>query len=488
MSDDFVNFPKLCEKDTKPSPYYYSDIAKHQSKEKPIVPLSSNLNKKKEKSFKQILSSSRKSDLLIAKEKTQFLCNGSSGSLTSEDSDCSECKNLRNWHAQALANVQATCNISVELKKQQSHSVDPEQIDILFTQQAIFGPSKDINLHESSNWSLDDNSEVVLNTEDMSNSVREVYETAFDSVITSKDDEINMIDNITKNPGLFPFPSDQLMISTPQETIKSQLSKQKKESANQATQEADTDDISGKMQILLIKEEVNTGKHYGTPSPPSTAPLPLKFPIKNEDFYRSSIKSTPNLPNSNAIQHPRLMSLRSHTTETPKVQQSCSNFIQESSFKKYNEGERPHSVIGVSRLNQLKCIQRKFKNFPSTDSIRSSNNSIDSIRSSTSDGARSTSSSESRRSSSISSHDSDSGTNIIYPLKNYALNTKLHILSPISDKSVQEPDVDLFKNWDSAKLCPITSNIAGNEINENYEVEFKKISASNKLVSSLASK
>lgn len=479
--------------DAKPSPYYYSDIAKHQSTENQIV--TSKSNKNKEKDFKQLLSSSRKSDILIAKEKAKFVCNGSSESLTSEDSNCSECKNLRSWHAHALANVQAKCNVSIEFKEQQSHSVDADPIDILFTPQAIFGSNKNNNLHDLSNWSLDDNSEVVLNPEDMSNSIREVYETAFDSVIASKDDDINVIDNVSKNPGLFPFPSDQLMVSSPCEKIKNQLSKKKKESANQATQEADSvggDVISEKMQVLLIKEEVKNTKHYDTPSPPSTAPLPIKFPIKSEDFFRSSIKSTPNLPNTNALQHPRLMSLRSHIIETSRVRQSCSSFMNESSFKKCNEGERPHSVIGVSRINQIKSIQdskrRKIKNFPSIDSIRSSNNSIDSIRSSTSEEARSTSSSESRRSSSISSHDSDSGANIIYPSKNHVLKTKLHILSPISDKSGQEPEFDLLKNWDTSKLCPVTSKIAANEINENVEVDFKIMSASNKLISTLASK
>lgn len=358
----------------------------------------------------------------------------------------------------------------------------------MFTPQAIFGSSRDSNnFHGSSNCSLEDNSEIVLNTEDMSNSVREVYETAFDSTIASKSDDV--IDNVSKNPGLFPFPSDQLMVSNPDENIKRQLSKQKKDSVNQATQEAGNDVLSEEMQALLIKEDVHSCKNYDTPSPPSTAPLPLKFPVKGEDFFKSSIKSTPNLPDSNALQHPRLMSLRSNMI----VQQSSSSFKNESPFKKYNEGERPHSVIGVRRLNQLKSIQdskkRKFKNFPSTDSIRSSNNSIDSMRSSTSDGARSTSSSESRRSSSISSHDSDSGTNILYPLKSqHSLNTKLHILSPISDKSVQEPDLDLLKNWDTTKLCPITSEIVVNEINKNDAAEFKNIAVSNKLISSLASK
>lgn len=444
----------------------------------------SNLNKKKEKSFKQAGT---------AKEKVPVLCYGSSGSLTSEDSDCSECKNRRNWHAQALANVQATCNVSVDSKKQQTDSVYSDRIDVLFTSQAIFGSSRDNNnFHESSNCSLDDNSETIQNTEDMSNSVREIYETAFDSMVASKNDDINVIDNVSKNPGLFPFPSDQLMVSNPDENTRRLLSKQKKAPGTQETDNFGINVMSKEMQVLLIKEDVSSCKQYDAPSPPLTAPLPLKFPVKIEDYFNSSIKSTPNLPDSNALQHPRLC-LRADMMEKSE-DQSCSSFINESIFKKYNEGERPHSVIGVRRLHQLKYIQdsktRKFKKCSSKDSIRSSNNSIDSIRSSTaSEGARSTSSSESHISSSISSHDSDSGTNILYPLKNqHAINSKLHILSPISDKSVQEPDLDLLKSWDPAKLCPKTSEFLVNKVNENDETEFKNITVSNKLISSLASK
>ncbi|XP_047096639.1 SH2 domain-containing adapter protein B [Schistocerca piceifrons] len=99
--------------------------------------------------------------------------------------------------------------------------------------------------------------------------------------------------------------------------------------------------------------------------------------------------------------------------------------------------------------------------FSSTESMAtsSSGGSLESIRSSTSEGNRSTSSSDSRRSTSLSSHSSDSSGADRYhlPLGSGMQTTpgsgmgggvgggmgrfsnKLHILSPISDKSSQEP-------------------------------------------------
>lgn len=65
---------------------------------------------------------------------------------------------------------------------------------------------------------------------------------------------------------------------------------------------------------------------------------------------------------------------------------------------------------------------------------------MESIRSSTSEGNQSTTSTESRHSSSLSSHSSDSGPSIVRPLRVPTLiHPKLQILSPISDKSAQEP-------------------------------------------------
>lgn len=85
---------------------------------------------------------------------------------------------------------------------------------------------------------------------------------------------------------------------------------------------------------------------------------------------------------------------------------------------------------------------------------------MESIKSSTSEGNRSTTSSESRQSSSLSSHSSDSGklANTNYNVQNTITHTnKLHILSPISDKSSQEPiseTSDNNRNNNSQKCSP----------------------------------
>lgn len=93
----------------------------------------------------------------------------------------------------------------------------------------------------------------------------------------------------------------------------------------------------------------------------------------------------------------------------------------------------------------------------STESMMtsSSGDSMESLRSSTSEGNRSTSSWESRRSTSLSSHSSDSGSPYCFH-RHQARTTlssfltyhasKLHILSPISDKSSQEPGSETSDN------------------------------------------
>lgn len=71
---------------------------------------------------------------------------------------------------------------------------------------------------------------------------------------------------------------------------------------------------------------------------------------------------------------------------------------------------------------------------------------MDSLRSSNSEGNRSTTSYESRHSTSLSSHSSDSGSRAQYPLRTAALiHPKLHILSPISDKSSLEHNAELLE-------------------------------------------
>uniref|UniRef100_A0A336JY69 SH2 domain-containing adapter protein D n=1 Tax=Culicoides sonorensis TaxID=179676 RepID=A0A336JY69_CULSO len=486
---DLKNSEKL-----KSSPYYYSDLAKGKSiTSKPsIVKKSIPAPKKKEK-LKQIGNTSKKSiqnnKKGKAKKNSRFkedfnaierqFCT-SSGSLTSEDSNCSECKIRRNWHAKALANVLATCNISSNPNILKLDNL--QNTNTIILSRNIFGKEPNDTLGSSTS-SVNDNSEQAINTDEMNNSVKKVYETAFDSIIAPKNDDPCAIDNITKNPTLFPFPSDQLFVSTHEEIYPKQINKV---SFNQSEENIliEKDILTNKIQTLRIKEDtIEPCCMRNHETPPSTAPLPLKFPLKSEEIFRTSVQSTPNIPDLRRFQY--------CIDETQKGPQASSNYVEETRCKKYDESDRPHSVIGIRRLNQLKCVQdirkRKFKNYLSTESMRSSNNSIDSIHSSISDGARSTSSSDSRQSSSISSHESDSGTNILFQSKKQLyFNAKLQILSPISDKSVQDPDVDLMKNRDSKNPCAQASLSTESEFIQYDNIPKQNITFSKKVLSSLA--
>lgn len=113
---------------------------------------------------------------------------------------------------------------------------------------------------------------------------------------------------------------------------------------------------------------------------------------------------------------------------------------------------RPKSCHLPPKILEIKSRPKEpaggSRRFSSTESMTtsSSGGSLESIRSSTSEGNRSTTSTDSRRSSSISSHSSDSAVgsggypfSLNFPPGNRYLNqSKMHVLSPISDKSFQE--------------------------------------------------
>ena len=265
-----------------------------------------------------------------------------------------------------------------------------------------------------------------------------------------------------------------------------------------------------------------------TPSPPSTAPLPAKFHGGNKDQLLLNIRSAPNLPSQ--PDHPRLKDMRlpvkslrakesSQSSEAGSILEikgrPKSEFVLENSvdpqtrrndkelileFKgrpREESRQRPRSLIRESRpimefkgrpheaegdlprprretgLLEFKLRTRRRVGYSSTESMAtsSSGGSMESIRSSTSEGNRSTSSSESRHSTSLSSHSSDSGSNCFHhhhhhhhhqhqpPLTGFLTYhaSKLHILSPISDKSSQEPaseTSDNNRNNNSQKASP----------------------------------
>ncbi|XP_044021222.1 uncharacterized protein LOC122861104 [Aphidius gifuensis] len=293
-----------------------------------------------------------------------------------------------------------------------------------------------------------------------------------------------------------------------------------------------------------------------TQSPPSTAPLPAKF-HNNKDHLLLNMHSTPNLPSQpdqsrlKDIRLPvkSLKSNESHQSNDgileiksrPKsliqennqsqLRRGDKDFILEFKERPKEERQRPRSLIRENRpimefkgrpheaesdilrsRREAGIIEFKLRptrrriGYSSTESMAtsSSGGSMESIRSSTSEGNRSTSSSESRHSTSLSSHSSDSGsTNCFHHHHHQPSATlsgfltyhasKLHILSPISDKSSQEPASETSennRNNNSQKASPEEStqeNIIVNTNNTNNTINTNNTNNTNAITSIVVS-
>lgn len=427
----------------------------------------------------------------ITEEGVRIIRCDSPSTTTSDDSDCSECQKRREWHSHALAAVRQATN---KLRAQSSNDVEPEvyyQNSIVsqmpqnrfLDNQAIcacatpnfvdddqlFQPRSIFYVHQQgfqgcADCSITDDERLkALIFDEMSVRQRKIYETAFDSKIAKSDDDLDDVDRMTNHSASL-FGNEYRMVTSaskesfahqhPQQVhpkekrFRSKHNKKAQQQQNNnnnnnnkvvsttdVTTEKQPEDLIKDIEKIKIEESIDnivnanvttTENPQYTPTPPSTAPLPLKFPTKHEKFFINSIKSAPNLPATpnNAIQHPRLKDLRGS-------EKSDSGGAK----------ERPRSVIiEAGRVFELKR-SHSGRNYSSTESMAtsSSGGSMESIRSSTSEGNRSTTSTESRHSSTLSSHSSDSGPSVSRPLRVPVLiHPKLQILSPISDKSAQE--------------------------------------------------
>lgn len=476
---------------TSPSPYYYSDLIHKKAEDAQLErqqlfakqsKSTANSINEKESAFKTRKSSSLDTPgadkvvtppkrYSITEEGVRIIRCDSPSSTTSDDSDCSECQKRREWHSHALAVVRAATQ---NLRAQSSNDVEPEvyyQNSIVSQMpqnrfldhpvicacatpnfvddgdDQLFQPRSIFYVHQQGfqgcsdcNISNDERLKALI-FDEMNVRQLKLYETAFDSKISKSDDDLDDVDRITKHSAsLFgneyrmvtSQSKDSFIVAHPKE--KRFRSKHNKKAQKQNVVEQQ-ESIIKEIENIKIEESIDSivNANVSTisatpyaPSPPSTAPLPLKFPTKHEKFFINSIKSAPNLPASNALQHPRLKDLRG-------------------SEKSDSSKERPRSVIvEAGRVFELKR-SHSGRNYSSTESMAtsSSGGSMESIRSSTSEGNRSTTSTESRHSSSMSSHSSDSGPSMVRPLRAPILiHPKLHILSPISDKSAQEPVSD----------------------------------------------
>lgn len=307
-----------------------------------------------------------------------------------------------------------------------------------------------------------DGEEIDPNSEDMSGRQgRHLYETAFDSRVQRSDDELDEVDRVSNHPVLRMFNRAARGL-TPRSARKEKAEKKAKESVRKVVEveeeEEDAEEGSSSQVRPISAIPGRLAKELGAmrlantpppatghapsppplrgfaPSPPSTAPLPAKF---HNNTPMNSIHSAPNLPAGSPARLKDLRlpvkSLRGRIDENRKVREIKG---------------RPTSVLLVGNTTGQRP---KYSSTESMATSSSSMSSLESIRSSTSEGNRSSSSSGSRRSDSLSSHSSDSGGDLrrIVPVTRCAplglLSNKLHILSPISDKS-QEPGSETSDN------------------------------------------
>lgn len=469
-----VQSPERSDIKRHPSPYYYADLYKNENEEHSTkAPLK----------YKKALSLDKsKGEVLKATNKN------TERSLTNQDlvKTGYHKKYRKNTENTSLENQYRSKTISNHYKK--SSSTDSrDAVESVMPPNRVISPCACLTPNDG----LDD---------EMTRQ-RHVYETAFDCRVSKSDDDLDQIDKVSNHPVLIQLNTNKKYTqpsidNTPQNRRKVTL----------LCPKANTDEtnsigvLSQNLQELRIPESEICSTSGGlslplrgyTPSPPSTAPLPTKF--HGKELGMNSIRSAPNLPSHPKARlkdlHLPVKSLRgrSPTSSSGSLQTQGSAF--EIEFGNSNElisefkGRPGHSKENkVDKVLEIKDRPRKdlilFKNkdngknilefkgrrrrhkYSSTESITSSSGgSMESIKSSTSEGNRSTTSSESRHSSSLSSHSSDSGNTGFTGSQTTEFlshTNKLHILSPISDKSSQEPiseTSDNNRNNNSQKCSP----------------------------------
>lgn len=394
----------------------------------------------------------------------------SPSTTTSDDSNCTECQKRREGKQSLVATPNST---NTELLPMPPHRflepilcacTGPEYsndfADVLQSRSVFY--VHEPNVDECADCCRNESGLTYDDT--MPNGrIRQVYETAFDCKISRSDDDLDDLNTVL---------SKSLKLKNKFKTSKSTDSLDFHEilhpDVNQANCKSDNDTQNpsnssvpfDKRQteadepsnlnsdVILSSTQLPVTSRFKQ-SPPSTAPLPLKFPRKYDtEHCLNSNKSAPNIPQSSTMHN---YNAGDANNKEPITKETIVNRILSKQRLSGNKTKRPCSMILESeRVLALKHSRRplryhhKPKNFSSTESITtsSSGGSMESLRSSTSEGNRSTTSSESRHSSTLSSHSSDSGAKMRYPARlNMMLHSKLHVLSPISDKSLQDPEI-----------------------------------------------
>jgi hypothetical protein len=274
---------------------------------------------------------------------------------------------------------------------------------------------------------------------------RHLYETAFDSKVTKSDDDLDV--DVVTNKSI-------LVTERKNRGLNRQEPVQKRpKSLIRPTVPDRRDTLSEGLSQLDLGEGAGIPP-FRAPTPPSSAPLPTKF---HSAHCIATVHSAPDIPvRAKDLKLP-IKSSKHRSQDRPR---SCL-------MDKLDKcPPRPRSLFcgprkaedgprGFGEILEIKGRPPRRPKYSSTESMAtsSSGGSLESIRSSTSEGNRSTSSCESRRSSSLSSHSSDSTGSgpgyhpMVHPLNTRVFQqTQLHILSPISDKSSQEPGSETSEN------------------------------------------
>jgi hypothetical protein len=349
--------------------------------------------------------------------------------------------------------------------------------------------------------------------EEMANKQRHMYETAFDSKICRSNEALDM-DVVTNHmmerysPQLPYNPAFCNSISKDNNKCSLKRLKNAKNKLNLSSKyESSVDNISQHLTDLDVNDQSRLLHGYSSAST-STIPLPqsvssnindscesfsesshLGNKTHSESFFqeiqkRIKTSSSPiyanNIINNNNNNHNH-----NNRNKNTKNMKNMNNYRQQKPVfccrngdccvsDGANDSQRPRSCQLNGKILEIKSRPHKeracsnSRRFSSTESMTtsSSGGSLESIRSSTSEGNRSTTSTDSRHSSSLSSHSSDSAVgngsyfSINFQLGNKFLNqNKIHVLSPISDKSFQEPgsegsEVNRNSNNNSQKVSP----------------------------------
>lgn len=244
---------------------------------------------------------------------------------------------------------------------------------------------------------------------------------------------------------------------------------------------------SASSKNLSAAASASSVRYANTQTPPSTAPMPIKFPEQHEQLhYRETIQSVPNLPHSNATP----------PTPTPTPPPLEPSVERAKHAKKASSSSRKKCSHGTERVKQRKSKRKQrshsksgAQKYSSTDSLSTSDGGSvhESIHSGASDDTRSSISSGSRNSASLSSHSSDSaasgasgtsaasGARAKYPLRApVTVHANMNILSPISDKSIQD-SAEAFGGSSRKNLSLFQGpNVAGGAVASVAAKEFTK--------------